>query len=164
LVVSGDNIWRLRNLSFLVGQQSRTQYFSQLEYYSPIDFINTRLAPGDRVMLLGLQMGYPLKRQYVSDESWNSTEWQRILASSSSLADITRQLKRRGITHILFSPSLTRMAVRNGWEGAGGVQFMNEARQMGDQTDQEYMALRNLATFDFYSKNYLEKEYTDEST
>jgi 4-amino-4-deoxy-L-arabinose transferase-like glycosyltransferase len=164
LVVSADNIWRLRNLSFLVGNQSRTQYFSQLEYYSPINFINTSLAPGDRVMLLGLQMGYPLKRQYVSDESWNSTEWQRILASSSSLADITAQLKRRGITHILFSPSLTRMAVRTGWEGAGGVQFMSEAHEMGNHTDPEYIALRNLATFDYYSKNYLEREYADEHT
>jgi hypothetical protein len=115
-------------------------------------------------------MGYHLKVDYLSEESWDSTEWRRVLATSDSYQQISEELKRQGITHVLYSPSLFRFAVQMGRKGSGGVEYMSE-RATPKASDKasltpdtpDYVSLRNWATFVIYSQSYLEPIYSDQN-
>ena len=164
-VVSTSNITMRNNLSFVVGNSSRYQFLEQIAYHAPVLFINDNAPAGSKVLLFGLQMGYHLSNPYLADESWDSTEWRRLLARNKSFEEINRDLKRQGITHIIFSPSLMRLAVQIGREGSGGVEYMSEARVPSGLSSTgpipDYVALRNWATFDFYKLKHLDLVYAD---
>jgi len=166
IVVSGDEIVRMKNLSFLVGTSSRAEFLSYLSYYPPIDFINHNLPPNAHVMSMGAQMCYHLQREYLSDESWDSTEWRRVLVRNVSLEEVNNDLKGRGITHILFSPSLFEFVARTGRQGSGAVEYMSNQRkepfENGEELGSDYTSLRNWATFDLYRRKFLDPIYTEE--
>lgn len=163
IVVSTGYIMMTNNVSFIVGRRSLTQFLERMAYHDPVLFVNDNVPAGSKIMLLGLQMGYHLNHAYLADESWDSTEWRRLLARNKSFDEISTDLKRQGITHIIFSPSLMRLAVRTGREGSGGVEYMSEATanktQASDGSIPDYLALRNWATFDFYKATHLEPVY-----
>lgn len=167
MVVSADYIVMMKSVAFITGKRSRNEFLTMLDYYKSVQFVNSKLPAGSRVMLLGLQMGYHIRHEYLVDESWDSTEWRRLLTRNASMTEINNDLKRQGITHILFSPMLARLAARTGRQGSGGVQYMTESNSTKlaavSATTPDYLTLRNWATFDAYKDQFLEPIYSDET-
>lgn len=159
LAVSIANVSLMHNLSFLTGKESRREFLSTMDYESSIEFANEHLPRQSRVMLVGLQMGYHLERDYLADETWDTTEWRRVLARNTSMAELNQDLKRQGITHIIYAPELFRFAVRTGRHGSGGVEYI--AHDASGESNPDYVVLRNWATFDCYSQKYLDPVYKD---
>jgi 4-amino-4-deoxy-L-arabinose transferase-like glycosyltransferase len=163
IVVSIGSITMTNNLSFIAGKLSRSEFLNQVAYNHPIRFVNDNAPPGSKVMLFGFQMGYHLRHPYLAEESWDGTEWRRLLALNKTFDEIDRAVKRQGITHIIYSPTLMRLAVRVGRHGSGGVEYMSEDQAPGELSytgpTPDYLALRNLSTFDFYKLKYLEAAY-----
>jgi len=166
LVVLISTIWiRATNtLPLLTGRMSRKEFLMQLPYYRPFEFVNNQLPPNARIMLLGVQTNYDIERDCLTDETWFATKWRRLLAQHPSLEEVNEELKRRGVTHILYSPGLFTYAASTGIRGAGGMQFVEgsekrteESHRLGD----EYVLLRNWATFTLYQTKFLETVYTD---
>ena len=144
-----------KDLSFISGSLSRRAYMYGATYYPVIDHINTKLPADARVMMFGAQMGYDMRRDYVADVNWDTMEWRRLLARNDSIDDVNRELKERGITHILFDPGLFLFSARMGREGLPDV---SASKWSGpDYTPQ----LRTLATFDLYRKRFLDHVYSD---
>jgi 4-amino-4-deoxy-L-arabinose transferase-like glycosyltransferase len=153
---------KFNSLPFLTGAASRRDVARRLTYYRPLEFINNTLPPDARVMFLGAQLSYGIERPYISDESWFTTKWRRLLVRNDSLEDVNRDLKQQGVTHILFSPGIFTYAAARGVEGTGGLDLMarntpGEVTTLGT----EYPLLRNWATFTLYQQQFLESIYSD---
>ena len=61
-------------------------------------------------------MTYGLQREYLSDETWYTTKWRRLLVRNDSFQAVNEDLKRQGINYILFSPDLYLFAATMGLE------------------------------------------------
>lgn len=157
LIVCASRIRTTNGVSFLRGATSRRQFMYAMFYYPPIDFINHNLGQNARVMMLGAQMCYDMKRDYILDPSPESTVWRRLLVSNSTLDHVNEDLKRQGVTHILYAPShfLFSASVLTGQLQHGG--------ESADQARPDYMMqLRNWATFEQYRRSFLEPVFADE--
>jgi len=134
-------------------------------YYRPLQFINNTLPQNARVMFLGKQLSYGIERPFISDESWFSTKWRRLLVRNNSLEEVNRDLKQQGVTHILFSPGIFTNAAAWGVQGTGGLDLMtrNSRGISGEATGlgPEYQLLRNWATFTQYQQQFLKTVYSD---
>jgi hypothetical protein len=158
------SVRKFNSLSFLTGAASRHDIAMQFTYYRPLDFINNTLPPNARVMFLGKQLSYGIERPFISDESWFSTKWRRLLVRNNSLEEVNRDLKQQGVTHILFSPGLFINAATWGLHGTGGMDLMAESEAKSAEfyrLGPEYPLLRNWATFKLYEQQYLEHIYSD---
>jgi hypothetical protein len=134
------------------------------------------------VLSLGAQMMYGLQRPYLSDETWYTTKWRRLLVHNDSLEDVNQDLKRQGVNYILFDSGLYLFAAQMGLDqgqvvppvprplaaAAMGVNFQTdnelkrsfeEARRLGPN----FPLLRSWATFVDYRDKYLEEVYRDEN-
>ncbi len=155
--VSARQISKENILAFVGGNLSRRNFMLASFYYPPLDFINRTLPENARVMMLGAQMSYGLKRDHIADISLDSTEWRRLLIRNRTLADVHNDLKRQGITHILVSYGVfTWGAMRS---GQGSVESYSSLP--GNRPDY-YVQLRNWATLDQYSSSFLEPVYSDQ--
>lgn len=144
------------DLSFITGSRSRREYMYGAFYYPAIDFINHNLPSNARVLMIGAQMCYDMRREYVADVNWDTTEWRRVLARNTSMDDVNVELKARGITHVLFSPSLFAFAAQIGREG------LPEVSASIKTSGPDYAPqLRTLATFGFYQTRFLDQVYSD---
>jgi len=158
-------IQHLGSMSYFSGRISRHDFLMTQTYYRPIDFINTHLPSNARVLMIGIQLNYGIKRSYSPDETWFANKWRRVLIKSESYADVSRALKQQGYTHIIFSANLFKFAAMQGVEGAGAMDLMfkapptqsDESRRLGP----EYQLLRNWATFTEFQSQYLEPIYSD---
>lgn len=165
LYVSALFIVKLDHLGFISGTKTRSEFLSSIFYYPPIDFINRNTPQEARVFSLGGEMGYHLRRPYISDGSWDGTEWRRLLVRNASLDDVHRDLKSQGISHVLFANFYFELITKTGWPKPGGSRFLatkkftNSARIL--EFGPDYTSLRNWETFDQYRRNYLERIYTD---
>ena len=100
LATSASSMRQFHTLQFLAGTISRHGYLTNMPHHRPLELINTQLPPDARVMMIGAQMNYGLKRQYFADESWFATKWRRLLAHNDSLEGAHQALKAQGFTHI----------------------------------------------------------------
>jgi hypothetical protein len=148
-------------LQYVGGSLSRHDFLTQLSYYRPIDFINRELPSTARVMMIGAQMNYGLKRPYYSDESWFATKWRRLLVQNDSLEAVNEKLKQQGFTHILYDRTLCIFAAQMGLEGTGGMSLIAKPEANAVTRIPEYPLLRNWSTFTLYKERYLEPVYTD---
>ncbi len=169
-------------LGFVAGTTSRRDFMRGFTYYRPVDFINTELPADARVMSIGAQMIYGIQRPCLTDETWYTTKWRRLLVHNSSLSEVHQDLKRQGINYILFDPGLFLFAAGMGLDQgqvvppvprplaaeALGTKFesenelkqsFEEARRLGS----DFPLLRNWATFEQYREKYLEQVYSDEN-
>ena len=167
-------------LPFVAGTISRRDFMRGFSYYRPVDFINTELPADARIMSIGAQMTYGLQRPYLSDETWYTTKWRRLLVHNNSLAEVREDLKRQGVNYILFDPGLFLFAAEMGLEQGQvvppvprplaaavlGIKFdsennlkqsFDEARKLGPN----FPLLRNWATFAQFRDKYLEPVYSD---
>jgi hypothetical protein len=166
-VTVSTSILSMRKFSsfrFLTGVASRRDVVRPFTYYRPLEFINNTLPQNARVMLLGAQLSYGIERPYISDESWFSTKWRRLLVRNNSLEEVNRDLKQHGVTHILFSPGIFTYAAARGVEGTGGLDLMAKTdgtSGISSRVGAEYPLLRNWATFTLYQQKFLEPIYSD---
>jgi len=153
--------------SFVAGTISRHEFMAPLSYYRPINFINTQLPPNARVMIIGAQMNYGIKRDYLTDESWFATKWRRLLVRNDSLEGVNEDLKRQGFTHIFYNPELFTYAALMGVQGTGGMNLIargeNEVSEEATRLGPEYPLLRNWSTFTLFRMKFLEPVYSDEN-
>ena len=74
---------------------------------------------------------------------------------NTTLEDAHEDLKRRGITHVLYSPGLFKFAARMGRSD------LPDISQSAAGAGPEYRPqLRNWATFEMYSSRFLEPVYS----
>ena len=147
---------KFNSLGFVTGMVSRRDVQLPLTYYKPINFINYDLPQNARVMLMGAQLSYGLQRPHTSDESWFSTKWRRLLVKNDSLEEVHEDLKRLGVTHILYSPTIFTYAAAMGTKGTGGWDLIATENL-------EHQLLRNWSTFTLYRHKYLENVYADQN-
>jgi MFS family permease len=142
-------------VSYFIGSLSRREFLKAAFYYPPVDFINHNTAPDAKVMMIGAQMGYHLQRDYLAEAGWDTVEWQRLMIRNNSMEEINQDLKRQGITHILYSPGLYRFVAEMGRAGSGpsGSTYNSLAAKNGKDYQ---VQLRNWATFELYRSRYLE--------
>lgn len=155
LIVCISQIQAMDGFRYLRGAISRRQFMFGMFYYPSIDFLNNNLEPNDRVLMIGAQMCYDMKRDYVVDMTRDSTVWRRFLLRNSTLDGVNRDLKQQGITHILYTPNEYVFSAMIGREDqmdyrtGGGPAYIVEQR--------------NWATFERYRRAFLEPIYADKS-
>jgi dolichyl-phosphate-mannose-protein mannosyltransferase len=163
--VSALFIIRLDHVRFVSGAISRSQFLSSIFYYPPLDFINRNLPQDARVFSVGGEMCYHLRRPYISDGSWDGTEWRRLLVRNASLEDVHRDLKSQGITHLLYANFYFDLIAKTGWPKPGGSRFLASEKYTDParilEFGRDYVSFRNWVTFDRYRRDYLELMYTD---
>jgi hypothetical protein len=161
--ISAVQIYNAGTVGFVAGSLSRRDFMKAAFYYPPIDFINHNGAPSEKVMLIGAQMCYDLRRGYIAEGGWDSVEWERLLIRNSTLGEVNEDLKRQGVTHILFTPGMFEFVAEFGRKGSGpsGSFFKVAASPDNPGTRLDYwVQLRNWATFELYRKKFLESLQT----
>ncbi len=146
-----------RAYDFIAGNITKRRFMRSQFYYPPLDFINHSLPADARVLMLGAQMSYGLQRDYLAEVNWDSTEWRRLIVRNQSFKEISEDLKRQGITHILFTDSLFKWVALMGRDNYPNVSGIMPASGPDYQVQ-----LRNWTTFDIYSRYFLETVYTDQ--
>jgi hypothetical protein len=167
ITISTKSIQTMGNLQYITGMTSRSEFLTNFFYYPPIDFMNRNLPQDARVMSVGTEMCYHLQRPYVSDGSWDATEWRRLLIRNSSLEDVNRDLLSQGFTHVVFAKWYFEFIAKTGWPKPGGSRFLASGKFSDPnrilEFGRDYTSLRNWTTFDAYRRNYLELIYTDQN-
>ena len=165
--VSSKFIMTMNNFKFISGVTSRAQFLSAIFYYPPLAFINDKLPPDVGVFSLGGEMCYHLQPKYISDGSWDATEWRRLLIRNATLEDVHKDLKSQGISHVLFAPWYFELIAKTGWPKPGGSKFLGSGRFTDParvlEFGPDYTSLRNWETFDRYRSEYLELIYKDQN-
>jgi len=157
LIVCVSQIQAMDGFRYLTGAISRRQFMFGMFYYPSIDFLNNNLEPGDRVLMIGAQMCYDMKRDYIVDMARDSTVWRRFLLRNPTLDGVNRDLKQQGITHILYTPNQYVFSAMIGREN------QIELRR-GATTGPDYIVeQRNWATFERYRRAFLEPIYADKN-
>ena len=143
--------------SFLTGSLSRREFLQAAFYYPPVDYINQNSPQDAKVMLVGAQMGYHLQRPYLAEVGWDTVEWQRLMIRNDSFEEIHEDIKRQGITHILYGPGLFRFIAAVGREGSGPSGAMYQKGADTEEPAKDYhVQLRNWATFELFRSKYLD--------
>jgi Dolichyl-phosphate-mannose-protein mannosyltransferase len=146
----------MRGPEYLSGQLSQRGFMSSVFYYQAIDYINHALPADARVMMIGAQMSYGLRRDYVADTSLDTLGWQRLLLRNGSMQAVQYDLKQQGITHILVGYSIFSWgASRSGNAALMTSEMLQKARP------DYYVQLRNWATLDLFTSQYVEPIYSD---
>ena len=126
-----------------------------LYYYPAIDFINYNSPSDAKIMLMGVQTGYHLQRNYLADPAWDSVEWQRLLSRHQTLEGIYQDLKQRGINYIAYNPGLYAYIAGIGRAGSGPAGTFYSSPYAPKEPDYQ-VQLRNWATFELFRSKYLE--------
>jgi hypothetical protein len=168
-------------LSFVDGATSRQDFMRGLSWYRPLEFINTELPADARIMMIGAQMTYGLRREYLADETWYTTKWRRLLVHNNSLQEVNEDLRNQGVNYVLYSPGLFLFAAAMGLENGQmvpetprplaaktfgiDIKSANELKAGFEEAQtlgSDFPVLRNWATFSAYQKKFLEPVYSDE--
>ena len=144
------------DLRFIKGDLSRSQYMKQFYYYPPSYYINNSTPENSRIMMIGAQTCYDVKRDYIADTNWDSTEWRRLLVRNGTVDQLNEDLKRRGITHVWVAYGLFTFVAEMGRKNYPNVSGL----AVKDGPDYKAQ-LMNWSTLDLYSKKYLQPVYND---
>jgi 4-amino-4-deoxy-L-arabinose transferase-like glycosyltransferase len=151
-------------ITYLTGYRSRLNFQAEtLNSYRPAEFINYRLPAGSKVMMIGEQLSYEIRRPCIMDAGWDSIEWRRLLARHENFEEIHRSLKDRGVTFIAYQPALFHFVAWTGRKGSGpsgekmrfGADLTLQASGKGALPDY-YVPQQNWATFEMYQRKFLE--------
>jgi hypothetical protein len=86
-------------------------YLYFLPYYRAFEFMNRHLAPSHRVVFLGEDRTFYLKRHFIASSFNDRNLVIQSLKATTDFTAFQESLKARGITHMLFSDvGLARMA------------------------------------------------------
>lgn len=143
------------DMDFIRGDLSRADYMMRFYYYPPCSFINS-LPERSRVLMIGAETSYDLRRDYIADVNWDSTEWRRLLLRNNSIEELNEDLKRRGVTHVWVAYGVFTFVAEMGRENYPNVSGIAPG------TGPDYQPqLINWATLDQYSSKFLEATYND---
>jgi len=164
VAVSALSMREIHTFSFLAGSTSRREF--PVPNAKPVHFINNKLPSTARIMMIGSQLNYGIDRDHLTDETWFSTKWRRLLVRNSSLDEVNKDLKLQGVTHIVYAPSLFTFAAKWGIKGTGGMDLLNKRPDLlsedARRLDAAYPLLRNWATFTLYRMKFCERVYFDD--
>jgi hypothetical protein len=167
-VVFGTSEREIRDkgvIAYLTGYRSRLNFQSwTLSSYRPAEFINYRLPAGSKVMMIGEQLSYEIRRPCIMDADWDSVEWRRLLARHESLDEVHQSLKNRGVAFIAYQPALFTFVAWIGRKGSGpsgetmrfGPNLILQASGRTSIPDY-YVLQQNWATFEMYQRKFLER-------
>ncbi|HKF59698.1 MAG TPA: glycosyltransferase family 39 protein [Blastocatellia bacterium] len=147
---------RTNDLGFIKGDLTRTEYMKQFYYYPPSYYINNSTPENSRVMMIGAQTCYDLKRDYIADTNWDSTEWRRLLVRNGTIEQLNQELRRRGVTHVWVAYGLFTFVAEMGRKNYPNVSGL----AVKDGPDYKAQ-LMNWSTLDLYSKKFLQPVYND---
>jgi hypothetical protein len=164
-------VYKELGLNFIYGSLSRHRYMYGSFYFHSIDYINNQIPAGDKVMMIGAEMGYDLDRPYVANAGWNVNEWRRLLVRNDSMEGIRDDLERNGVRYVLFSPGLFTFWTAVGSRGSGQPEGASIGHTLSEllffrkqdspphdlEADPDYaVQLRNWATFTAFAARYAE--------
>lgn len=87
------------------------EYLDTIPYYPAVRFINRHLPPTAKIAILGEERTFYLERPFVAASSFDRNPLLEDLRATRTAREWPFLLKKRGATHLLYSPSgLTRMA------------------------------------------------------
>ncbi len=161
LGICAVHLYHSSNFSFISGAISRNEFLSARDFQN-YPLINRNLPSNARLMMVGVQKSYNFEREHLADPSWYATEWRRVLAHNATLDAVHQELKRKGITHIVYDPGLFEFAAYSGLDGTGGMDAMYPSWLRGNGPDYK-VQLRNWSTFELYSRKYLAPIYSDKN-
>ncbi len=118
--------------------------------------------------MIGAQLSYGLNRPHVSDAGWMSVEWRRLLSSHSSFEEVHQRLRNEGFQYVIYYPNLFGFTAYIGGEGSGPSGDVSFGRRAVNghhsPAAPDYLPqLQNWATFEAYSRKYLERVYGTDS-
>ena len=166
-VVFGKSQREIRDkgvIAYLTGYRSRLNFQSgTLSSYRPAEFINYQMPSGSKVLMIGEQLSYEIRRPCIMDAGWDSIEWRRLLAHNESLDEVHQSLKNRGVALIAYQPALFPFVAWIGRKGSGpsgetmrfGENLILQASERTSLPDY-YVLQQNWATFEMYQRNFLE--------
>jgi len=146
-----------KDMSFIRGDISRTEYMQNVYYYVPAYVINHSTPASSRVLMIGAEASYDLERDCIADVNWDSTEWRRLLVRNRSLEELNADLKNRGVTHVWVAYGLFTFVAEMGRENYPNVS--GKVRAIGPDYQTQLM---NWAILDTYSSKFLEPVYNDQ--
>lgn len=141
---------RLQNIGVTLGTVSRHQFLAPW----PENTMVNSLPKTSYVLVLGAETNYYFQPRHIADSGWFSTSWRRLLACNNSLEQVHEDMKRQGITHIVYNPGEFKFVAFMGLKGSGGLEAMYPAHLRGQGPDYR-VQLRNWATFELYSRKFL---------
>ena len=95
---------RMEPLPYLLGRQNREQYLARHIPAFPIyQAMNRTLNDGDTALFVYMRnLGYLCEKKFISDSLFEAHTLKSILARDASLDGISRQMRQRGITYLMF--------------------------------------------------------------
>ncbi len=95
---------KIRPLRVGIGLEERDAFLSRMiPSYGMFQYVNTHLPKETKVFFIYMRnQGYLCDRPYYSDSMFESYTIEKILAQSPTIKEVCFDLKKRGITHILY--------------------------------------------------------------
>lgn len=98
-----------------LGYEDEGAYLARMEpSFVLIDKINRERAPGDRVLALGADRLFWLEVPVIASSVMDVSPARAWIARASDASDVGAQLRREGVTHVLFARETFRREVRDG--------------------------------------------------
>jgi len=164
LVQSGRELVAKKAWPFINGTLSRQEFLILARGdYRMLNFVNWQLPPGGRVLMIGAQLSYGLNHPHISDPGWMSVEWRKLLSSNASFEEIHQALKNEGVQCVIYYPNLFGFVAYIGVEGSGPSGDVSLGRRSMSGAPDYLPQLQNWATFDAYSRGYLQRVYGNDS-
>jgi len=149
---------------FVNGKYSRQEFLAFARgYYRMLDFVNQQLPGRGRALMIGAQLSYGLHQPHISDGSWMSVEWRRLLSRHASFEEIHQSLKSEGVQCVIYYPNLFGLVAYVGAEGSGPSGDASLGNGALDGKPDYLPQLQNWVTFEAYSRKHLERVYGNDS-
>lgn len=99
-VFARENPW-----AYVLGFKTEQEYLKgKIPYYDFVEYSNTSLAPKSKIFLVYMQnYGYLFDRAYYSDSVFESHTLEGILKRANSQAEVKKEFKAMGLTHVMFN-------------------------------------------------------------
>lgn len=110
--------------SVLLAAQSREEYLARrLDYYPCARWSREHLEGNARILLVGESRGYHLEQEHVATSTMASNRFVTLADGAASPADLARQLRADGFSHLLLVPR-----EENRLAGYGTLDFSPQGR------------------------------------
>lgn len=122
---SWQRLYDIDAISLLTGAVTEDRWISEVGYnnsrelFGALERLNSFVSEGeildsDILLMIGEGKGDRLKMRYIPDGSWNGHIWQYLWLINDGDPDrLLRTLKRLGVTHIMFNPTLFNWVMRS---------------------------------------------------
>lgn len=88
----------------LLGRETREEFLSRRLDYYPCAAAAASLEPNGKMLVVGEQRGYYLKREHLPSSVHAPNRWVRLAEESATPRELARRLSAEGFSHVLFVP------------------------------------------------------------